>query len=45
MGMKDTKDLAIELEKLCREDTASNLIEAKYLLLQKNIEIALKELA
>lgn len=45
MGMKETKDLAIELELLCREDPSNKLVAKKIENLINNINQAIDELS
>ncbi len=45
MGMSDTKDLAMELERLCREEPENEIIEEKRSKLINQIEIAIVELS
>lgn len=45
MGMTDTKDIAINLERLCREEPDSGLIEDLKRKLIDRIEIAIRELS
>ena len=44
MGMTSTKDLAIELEVLCREEPENVSIQEKIGILIGNINVALSEL-
>ena len=45
MGMTDTKDIAMNLERLCREEPESDLIEETRRELIKRVEIAISELS
>jgi hypothetical protein len=44
MGMTSTKDLAIEVEVLCREEPENTAIQEKIGILIENMNVALSEL-